>query len=242
MPKIISNEKYLVMLKNKNISVVPIEEYNGTNNKILHRCTCGNKWNVSPSNVLNFKKCGCDVGKCKNYDYIKKLNEKKITVRPLDNYKGSNKKILHKCICGNIWNVRPMTVIKGGTCGCNIRQYHNDSVYKDRKTILYYVKINDIYKIGVILHERYKNAKNAILNGRYGKGNLSDNNSIIIIDYKIFKDGKMAKKIEKKIIDDNKTYRYLGERFIINKDNSGGESECFNKDIYPSIKKYLGGE
>ena len=48
----------------------------------------------------------------------------------------------------------------------------NREIYKNRKTILYYIKINDVYKIGIAIHEKYKSVEDTIIKYRYTKSLL----------------------------------------------------------------------
>lgn len=51
-------------------------------------------------------------------DYLQKLQGKNIKVIPLEKYKGSKFKILHKCECGNEWRIEPRMVLRNVKCGC----------------------------------------------------------------------------------------------------------------------------
>lgn len=49
-----THNDYLEILKEKNIKVVPMEEYQGSHTKILHRCLIdGYEWEITPSNLLS---------------------------------------------------------------------------------------------------------------------------------------------------------------------------------------------
>ena len=59
--RMMSNEEFLQQLKNNNIDVLPLEEYNGYGKKILFKCSCGDLWKTTPQRVLignHCKKCG----------------------------------------------------------------------------------------------------------------------------------------------------------------------------------------
>ena len=118
-----THEEYIQDLKEKNIKVIPLEEYRGSKIKILHKCTCGAEWSVQPSNVLYGKKCGCTTiqNKINNYakKYLKTLEEQQIKIKPLEPYQGRFKKIKHKCVCGSEWSITPSDVLGGDYCGCN---------------------------------------------------------------------------------------------------------------------------
>ena len=48
-----TTNEYIQELKEKNISIMPLEEYQFAATKILHKCLkCGNEWKTAPSNVL----------------------------------------------------------------------------------------------------------------------------------------------------------------------------------------------
>lgn len=111
--------------------------------------------------------------------------------------------------------------------------------YKNRKTILYYVKINNVYKVGIAIHEKYKSIEDTVLKQRYNKYNLAEDNKLEIIDYVLFDDGVQAWDLEKYILSQNKDIKYKGEYFIKSKSKSGGESECFTRNIYEDIKYYF---
>ena len=162
----ITNEKYLEQLKDKNIKVYPLEPYIKNTVKILHKCICGNEWKVSPNSVLNNSTCGC-LRRFSNEQYIKLLADKNIKVIPLEKYYTMETKIKHKCTCGNIWDISPVNVLAGQCCGCK-KIGHNIETYKNKKTILYYVNVNNMWKIGLSLFTRQTIEEN-ILKKRFGK-------------------------------------------------------------------------
>lgn len=119
----LSHEEYLVKLEESHIGVVPLEECKGRFVKIRHRCTCGEEWDVTPGNVLSGGNCrSCGNKKIGNAltsshnEYLAKLHKKGIGVIPRELYCGIDKKILHKCICGNEWEVTPANVLQGKRC------------------------------------------------------------------------------------------------------------------------------
>jgi len=216
---------YINELNVKNIKVIPLEPYQSANTKILHKCICGKEWKARPSKIIMGQLCGCKRVK-NNADYIKELEKRNILVEPLSTYKKSSTKILHKCICGNVWQVTPQRVLKGVFCGCT-KAYSLRGVefYKNKKTILYYIKIKglnneDLYKIGVTL---YKESIEKSLKKRFYRQEYE------IIQTDIFEDGSEAFTLEQQIIKFNREYRYLGEKVL-----SSGNTELFIKDIIKS--------
>jgi len=120
-------------------------------------------------------------------------------------------------------------------------------LYRNRKTILYYVKINNLWKIGVAIHEKYKDPIDTILKYRYGMEIKYGNVSIEIIDYKIYENGEYAYLNEQEILELNAEYKYTGDRILgCNKYGIIGEelkksreTEIFTKNIYKDISYYF---
>jgi len=105
--------------------------------------------------------------------------------------------------------------------------------YKDRKTVVYYLKVNNRYKIGICMMQKYKTEKEAILKGRYSK-DIRNGLNIEIINYKLFQDGAIAWDIEKIILKKYKKLRSLNEKILIS-----GNTELFNEDISKEISNYF---
>lgn len=56
-----TNDEFLKLLNDRNIDVIPLEEYHGNNVPILFICSCGDTWKTTPERVLlgnHCKKCG----------------------------------------------------------------------------------------------------------------------------------------------------------------------------------------
>lgn len=226
-----SHEKYLEKLNNKGIEVFPLEEYTKSKIKIFHKCTCGNEWKVQPSSILRGLKCGCNnIGKIKLTDeeYIKKLISKKIKVRPLEKYQGLEKKIDHLCECGNEWLIQPRMVIRGRKCGCGHSGRHDEKFYKGKKTILYYIKVNELYKVGVTLFTKPTVEKN-IYKGRFNY-DINKGVDIKIIKYEVFSDGAKAYKKEQNILKKNINNKYKGKDILLS-----GNTELLTEEIKNGI-------
>lgn len=138
-------------------------------------------------------------------------------------YIKSDKKVDILCKnCNLIFHQSPNNHLSGHGCpDCNQGYkglFHTIETYRNRKTTLYYIKIGDIYKIGLTLESvkrRYSN----------------DRVKIDIIKEWIFEDGSIAYNLEKKILKDNIQYQYQGVNIL-----KGGNSELFSKDILVSIQ------
>jgi len=217
---------YKNSLKEKGIDVIPLEEYKGNKVKILHRCSCGKEWSIQPNNVLNNHKCGCELNPSKSNDwYIKKLEEKEIKVKPLEEYIDSKTPIKHRCYCGNEnWVVPPMRVLRGRGCGCK-KNYSLRGIdfYRDKETVLYYIKLTlkdkVLYKIGLTL---FNESMEKSLKNRFGK----ELNFIEVQQTKVYKDGSLAFKMEQKIINHNWKVKYNGDKVL-----KSGNTELFTEDI-----------
>jgi len=215
---------------------INLEDYIDIKTKILHECKkCKDKILIEPKrNKINrCKKC---VSIEKREKYLSDI--KKLKIELLDDFNEDRTiKLKHKCFCGNIWITSRESVLKGSGCGCR-KLLMQEELYLNRKTILYYIKIDNIYKIGIVLFEKYKSIEKAILNGRY-KQFVGDLKRIKILKVIIFENGLDALNNERKIISENISKKYNGERFINENGKAGGETECFNDDIYENIRRYF---
>lgn len=140
-------------------------------------------------------------------------------------YLKSSKKILIKCKEHGNFEQTPNNHLMGR--GCNICASNYGGGFNNNiKGMLYYIEIsiNDskIYKIGITNNSVKKIYKKYI-------------NNIKIINTKIFEDGKKAREIEKKILNENKEYRISK----LHKPIKNGNTEIFKIDIYDKIKKYF---
>lgn len=119
-------DDYIKLLKEKNINyIIPIEEYKKSKTPILHKCLRHNVvWETTPDNVLSGHGCiECGKEKSseerlkKNERYKEELNDKKINIISIEEYKGSHVPILHRCLKDNHeWKARPANVLNGKGC------------------------------------------------------------------------------------------------------------------------------
>jgi len=234
--KKLTHDNYLKLLLVNNIKVIPLEKYILSQTKILHRCECGIEWSIQPYSILQGNKCGCQNNKSKKHshqEYLQKLQNNNIKVIPLEEYNGSHTKILHKCKCGNKWKVEPTSVLANRYCGCG--NISNQLLrYKNRKTILYYIKVNNLYKIGITMLNSKFSVNDNILKSRFKK-DVKNGVSIKILKTYIFKNGSEAFLKEQQILNEFKKYKY------IKKDMKwfGGYTELFKKDIYEGKYEFI---
>lgn len=221
MKRRISHNDYITKLQNKNINVIPMENYITRKVKILHKCTCGNEWLITPAHVLK----GTTCMKCRKNPnvfnlntYLKILSSKKISLN--EKFINVTTPIIHKCFCGNNWKVRPTSIINNQikSCGCVRDNPYSRSYFKNKPTILYYLKIGELYKIGITtktIKKRYQ----------------SEGIVYKIIKEKLFDDGSEAWDKELEIKREFKNKLYLGEKFM----NKTNNTEVFIEDINPQF-------
>ena len=123
--KMKTHEQYFKEVKQFNPNVEPLEKYIGRDKKIKHKClVCGNIWDVRPYNILQGNKCPeCQKALGKYHvrktheEYVKELAEVNPSLECLEEYKGTNTGILHRCLeCGNEWVAQPANILYGMTC------------------------------------------------------------------------------------------------------------------------------
>ena len=221
-----TTEEFNKKLLQKGIKTKIIGEYKSIFEKTLCECECGNKWETTPQSLEQGSKCGCKPQgpQFTHDDYIKILENKGIKTRPVEQYNGMNNKILHKCECGNKWIIAPRSIVsRNYHCGCR-KLLQEEEIYKDKPTVLYYIKIGELYKIGLAMMQKFKTPEKAI-QARY-KQDEKLGLKYQILDYKIFNDGIEALDQERKILEKYKEKQYIGEKILI-----GGNTELFVTDI-----------
>ena len=127
-----STEEYKEQLKNTNIE--PLEEYQGANTKILHKCLiCGNTWKVVPNSLLIGIGCpACSRKRKTSEEYKIELKAKNPNIICLEEYKTCKSEILHKClICGNIWKIAPSDILRGSCPVCSEKKKTTEQYKKE---------------------------------------------------------------------------------------------------------------
>lgn len=122
----ITEEEYVIALKNKNPNIALTGQYINARTKTEHVCLiCGYKWHPFPDNLLNK---GCQCPKCANKmlsesftrsheEYIQALLQKNSKIMPVDKYINSATKIKHQCmLCGYVYEVSPENALSGKGC------------------------------------------------------------------------------------------------------------------------------
>lgn len=124
-----THDEYVSELFSINPNIKCLEDYQGTNTGILHKCLrCGNVWTAQPANLLSGTDCPICM-KSKNglkrrhntEDYISKLSSVNPNIYPIEPYVLSHTKILHRCKqCGNEFLLAPDHSLQGVGCSiCN---------------------------------------------------------------------------------------------------------------------------
>lgn len=154
-----STDEYIDELKFKNPNIIVLEDYRGANVKIKHKCLKHDYvWDVTPSNVLR----GSGCPKCKGEaitlkktksmrKYLDELKEKEIDAVPLEDYKGADVKIKHKCLKHDVeWEASPSNILKGKGCQvCRIEKTRQKRAKPHEKYVEEMKRINpDVEVIG----------------------------------------------------------------------------------------------
>ena len=124
-----TNEEFILDLEKRGRleKITPLEEYKGTNTKILFKCnTCGYEWKTRPDHILNGNGCP----KCRDMvnhnkyakthkQFIVELEEKGILekIDVLEEYYANDIPILVRCKkCGYEWKTKPTNLLQNKLC------------------------------------------------------------------------------------------------------------------------------
>lgn len=143
MSKKKTHEEYVAEVAAINPNIEVVGEYKKSYISIEHKCKkCGNVWFPIPNNILK----GTNCPKCTPFPKKRKTHEQYVAevlsinsdIDVIERYNGSLTPIRHKCkICGNIWSVRPNSILLGTGCpvcsGC-IKKTHEQYV-KELKSV-----------------------------------------------------------------------------------------------------------
>ena len=117
-------QEYYKECKEKGLDL-PVEEYQGSNIKLKHKCKQGHIYCQKPNDHLSGH--GCPQCAMKHSimktpkQYYKECKEKGLDL-PIDDYLGVNVSINHKCNKGHIYLQTPNSHLKGSGCPkCNVK-------------------------------------------------------------------------------------------------------------------------
>ena len=145
----------------------------------------------------------------------------------MEKYQGDRTKIKHKCICGEIFEARPNNILSGSKCGCQHKNNWTRDFYKDKKTLLYLLKIKGLYKIGITTQK---------LNRRYSDEVIFKKADILLEHY--FDDGAEAWDIEHNLKLQNIKSLYKGKQIFEYTKNTEIFTKNIIKDIYEEINNF----
>lgn len=230
----VDNDTFLYKLKKLEIESKPQEEFIDSYTPINFLCSCGKIFKKRPDKFIKKPYCSSCLKKTdkrytkdskdskdsKKYKYtpkdkfnkeyfINELKIKGIKNTMLGKYKNLGTKIKFNCIyCNREYMAAPSSILKKRSCGCLSFHYHNKAFYTGKKTILYYIEFEGIYKVGLTLYT--KNVVYDIVTKRFhGK-------KVTILDYVVKDCGSSLWDIEKKLVKDinsinkNETSLYSG--------------------------------
>ena len=125
-----THEQFLRDIEQRQLCIVPLENYNGAKGNIEFLCKkCGHRWVSYPNMVLTghgCPKCGRDrianALSSSDTEFREKLNSVNPDIEAKEVYTRSNRKILCECkICGNNWRATPNNLLHGYGCPkCNL--------------------------------------------------------------------------------------------------------------------------
>lgn len=131
-------------------------------------------------------------------------------------------RVLTKCVeCGTEKRHKVCNILTGhsGCLVCNhSRNLWTAERYEGKKTILYYVRIGSLYKIGLTRKS---------VAARYYK-ELAEGYDIEVVFTMTYNNGSEAFKEEQRILKQYSKFKYKGEKMLIN----GGDSELFTINIF----------
>jgi len=155
-----------------------------------------------------------------NYDFVKL----KDGIKKTDNGKNFIKII---CPFHGMFEQRQDHHLSGQTCKKCKDEKTAYATYYNRKTILYYVKVNNLFKPGLNIRyeDKYDTVEDNILFNRY----RNEKNIIEVVDYLVFSDGWKAYLLEQYILKEYKMFSFDYKNTIYEK--WAGKTELFNLDI-----------
>ncbi len=140
-----TQDQFVEEVKTVNPSIDVIGTYRNSNTPVRCRChNCGNVWNPLPSTIMGgggCPECGKKISIAKRtkskQQFIAELDKFNPMYEVLGEYKNNSSPIKCRCkICGNEWNPRPTTLLRGGGCP-KCASAHSALVrLKDSKTFL----------------------------------------------------------------------------------------------------------
>lgn len=170
-----TNDDYLKLIEDNHLDARPTEYFLGMDISINHRCTCGNIWKVKPMDIIRRNshcwKCSYEIRaemmRLTNGEYLEKLENNDIDVKPLEKYIDSRTPIKHLCSCGNEWMVKPLKVLQGHHCGKCTQSKGEKKIDRilSSKNILHDSQktFDDLFDIGKLRFDFYLPVENILI-------------------------------------------------------------------------------
>lgn len=159
-----THEEYCNELKEKGMSVEPVEEYRSADIKIVHRCLkCGNEWGAKPANILSGRGCPKCAGRHRTHEEFLKAVDGKLNpdVEIIGKYVNATTKIQCRCkVCGCEWGAYYANLIKGTGC-LNCRNINTGNRCRTTKDG-FLQKLDNTFNGKIILISEYNGASNAM--------------------------------------------------------------------------------
>lgn len=163
-----TTQSFIERLKGVNPNIEVLGEYYSSRSKIDCKCKiCGNKWEVTPNDLMQGRSCPyCAtkrISSLRRYsqeEFIEKLKIVNPSIQVLGEYTDSKTKIKCKCIeCGNEWDVVPSSLLKGSGCPeCAIERGRSKRFYSHHE----YVEKLAIANPEIEVLSEYKGSKSRI--------------------------------------------------------------------------------
>lgn len=207
--------------KHKKFYNYTLVKYNRTDGEVIIGCPIHGNFEQQPSSHI--KGAGCPD--CANNTFT----QDKVICQfveahgnrydySLVKYKNDGTKVDIICRKHGIFPQRPSHHKKGQNCPLCAKelQLYGLEVYRNKKTTLYYVKVNNLYKIGLTLSDVLTRFNTDIRKGV----------EIKIIKTWSFENGIEAYNAEQDILSEYINYQYKGDKIL-----HGGNTELFTKDV-----------
>lgn len=166
-----THEQYVKELKSVHGNKIRVvDKYASSNDLLEHQCSCGFTFSVLPYSLLKAKhgcrKCAA-LEKGKKFQktpkqYVKEVASTGLKLKPIEDYIGANKRILHKClVCKHEWKTTPSNVLinKQGCPQCKASQNGE----RCRKSHDQYIQqVSDTHGNAIKILGRYTTARTAI--------------------------------------------------------------------------------
>lgn len=118
--KKLTNEEFLLRIKNINKNILPLEDYKGANTRIKYKCLIdGYEWTTTPACIFNGQ--GCPKCVKRHHRTALEFADDLFDINPdigiLGKYINMKSKILVECkLDGYIWEVVPFSLLNGIKC------------------------------------------------------------------------------------------------------------------------------